>query len=137
MSRLDQYDVSVSIDGTNLGTFDKMAGGNIDSTETKYKPGNMAPQMSLGGSVEVSNVTVSRLYDLSRDHSRVPFLKGKVGKGTVVVRKQPLDVNGTPFGTPVVYTGKMKSLNMPEPDSESSAAAIMEIEVSTVGMVTA
>jgi hypothetical protein len=50
MSRLDQYNVTVSLDGTPLGTFDKMTGGEIDSEETKYKPGGMAPQVSLGGS---------------------------------------------------------------------------------------
>lgn len=137
MSRVSQYDVSVSIDGNNLGTFDKMSGGNIDSEELKYRPGAMQPQISLGGSVTVGNVTVSRLYDHSRDHTSVPFLKGRVGKGVAVVRKQPLDVNGAPFGNPIVYTGKLKALNLPEPDSESDDAALMELEVSTSGMVTA
>lgn len=136
MSRVDQYDVTVAIDSTKLGTFDKQTGGNIDSSETKYKPGAMAPQVSLGGSVEVSNVTVSRLYVLERDHVLVPFMKGRVGKGTVVVTKQPLDVDGHPFGNPIVYSGKFKQLSLPEPDSEATGAALMEIEVSTVGMVT-
>lgn len=137
MSRQDQYDVSVSLDGRNLGTFDKMTGGNIDSTETKYKPGAMAPQISLGGSIEVGNITVSRLYVLGRDHPLVPLLKQAVGRGSVVVKKQPLDVNANPFGQPVVYTGILKQLTLPEADSESTSAALMEIEVSSAGMVTA
>lgn len=136
MSRLDQYEISVSIDGTPIPEpWDKMSGGNIDSSETKYKPGGMVPQISLGGSVEVSNVTVERLYVLSRDHALVPTLKAAVGKGVVVVTKQPLDVNGVKFGAPIVYSGKFKQLTLPEPDSESTNAATMQIEVSTVGMV--
>lgn len=137
MSRLDQYSVSVSVNGLNLGVFDKMTGGNIDSEELKYKPGGMAPHVSLGGSVNVSNVMVSRLYDLARDHTRIPLLKGLVGKGSVTVRKQPLDINGAAYGKPIVYTGILKALNPPEPDSESNAAALLELEVSTVGLVSA
>jgi hypothetical protein len=135
MSRLDQYNVTVSIDGTELGTFDKMTGGNIDSNELKYKPGAMATQISLGGSVEVSNITVSRLYDLLRDHTQMTFLKSKVGVGTVTIKKQSLDVNGASFGTPITYTGKLKALNPPEPDSESNAAALLELEISTASLV--
>lgn len=138
MSRLDQYDVSMSINGTNYGTFDKMTGGDIDSEELKYKPGAMATEISLGGPVTVANVTISRLYDLARDHPQVPSWKAAVGKGTVVVRKQPLDVNRTPFGNPIVYTGTLKMLKLPEPDSEgSSTPAMVEMEITTTGLVTA
>lgn len=135
MSRLDQYNVTVSLDGTPLGTFDKMTGGEIDSEETKYKPGGMVPQVSLGGSVTVNNVIVTRLYRLDRDKSFEPQLKAAVGKGLVKVTKQSLDVNGSPFGTPLVYSGTLKQLTFPEADSTSSAAALVAMEVSsaTVG----
>lgn len=131
MSRLDQYSVTVTLDGSPLGVFDKMTGGEIDSEETKYKPGAMAPQVSLGGSVTVNNVMVSRLFRLNRDPALLPALKSRVGKGTVRVSKQSLDVDGNPFGTPLVYTGILKQLTFPEPDSESSSAALLALEVSS------
>lgn len=131
MSRLDQYSVTVSLDGTSIGVFDKMTGGELDSEETKYKPGAMAPQVSLGGSVTVNNVTVSRLYRLDRDAALLPSLKSRVGRGIVRVSKQSLDVNGNPFGTPLVYSGVLKQLTFPEPDSESSSAAMLALEVSS------
>jgi hypothetical protein len=137
MSRVDQYDVSVTINGNNTGTWDKMTGGNIDSTETKYKPGGMGPQISLGGTVEVTNIVVTRLYVLARDHPLVPYLKGGVGKATVVVIKQPLDVDGNKFGKPIVYQGKLKQLTLPEPDSEGTGASLVELEVSTAALVSA
>jgi hypothetical protein len=138
MSRLDQYDVSVSINGTNFGTFDKMTGGDIDSEELKYKPGAMATEISLGGPVTIANITVSRLYVLNRDHPQVATWKAAVGKGAVTVRKQPLDVNKVPFGNPITYTGTLKSLKLPEPDSEGSGTAgIVEMEVTCNGVVAA
>jgi hypothetical protein len=132
MSRLDQYDVSVSINGTNFGTFDKMTGGDIDSEEL------MATEISLGGPVTIANITVSRLYVLNRDHPQVATWKAAVGKGAVTVRKQPLDVNKVPFGNPITYTGTLKSLKLPEPDSEGSGTAgIVEMEVTCNGVVAA
>lgn len=136
MSRSDQYDISVTVDDRDLGTFDKMSGGDVDSEETKYKPGAMAPQISLGGSVTVSNITVQRLYRLDRDPPQIPFLKGRVGRGQVVIKKQSLDVDGNPYGTPITYQGKLKMLNLPDADSESSAAAMLQMEISSAGTIT-
>lgn len=135
MSREDQYNVTVQVAGRNLGPFDKMEGGEVDSEETKYKPGGMAPQLSLGGFRNVGNVTVRRLYDLSRDHALVPFLHGSAGVGEMVVVKQPLDVDGNVFGSPVVYRGKLKQVTLPDFDSESSDAALLELEMSSAGQV--
>jgi hypothetical protein len=138
MSRLDQYNVTVSIDGTNYGTFDKMTGGAIDSEELKYRPGAMGAEISLGGPVTVSNITVSRLYVLNRDHGFVPAWKGKVGKGVVTVTKQPLDINRAPFGNPIVYSGTLKTLTLPEPDSEGTGSAgMIEMEITMAASVTA
>jgi hypothetical protein len=137
MSRLDQYEISVSINGTNLGVFDKMTGGAIDSEELKYKPGGMAPQVPLGGSVTVANATVERLFVLNRDLPLVPFIKALVGKGFVTITRQSLDINGAPFGKPITWSGTLKQFTFPEPDSESNAAALFQLEVSTGGTVTA
>jgi hypothetical protein len=135
MSRQDQYRVVVTIDDENTGVWDKVSGFETDSSETKYKPGGLAPEVPLGGSVSVSNGTVSRLYDLQRDHQSVKRWLGKVGKADVIVNKQPLDIDGNIFGDPLVYTGKLKMVSPPEVDSESSDAALLEIEVSSAAIV--
>ena len=129
MSRVDQYDVTVTVDGTPLGTFDSLSGGEIDSEETTYKPGGMGNRISLGGSVNVGNVTVGVLYDLSRIHTIVHWLISRVGKGKIVVKKQPLDVDGNAFGRAIVYTGKLKQVNPPEHDSTSSATSRGSIRI--------
>jgi hypothetical protein len=76
-------------------------------------------------------VTVSRLYRLDRDLALVPFIKSRVGKGVVTVSKQSLDVDGNPYGTPLVYRGTLKQVTFPEPDSESSSPALLALEVSS------
>jgi hypothetical protein len=136
MARKDQYDVRVSVDGKNLGTFDVLTGGETDTTELVYKPGGMAPQVSLGGIVTVGQTIVNRIYQLDRDHAQVHWLLSRVGKGQVVINKQPLDIDGNAYGKPLVYKGTLKRVTPPEVDSNSTDAALIEIEMTPSGTVT-
>lgn len=136
MSRQDQYDVRVVVDDRDLGTWDKFTGGEVDSEELTFKPGAMGSRVSLGGSVNLGNVTVSRLYDLSHVHAIVHWLISRVGKATVVITKQPLDVDANAWGKPLTYRGKLKQINPPEHDSESNDAALLELEMTPAGTVT-
>jgi len=138
-TRADTYRVNVHIQNLgsggmiNLGVFDKMTGGGLDSDEYKFKPGGMAPTVSLGGSKTTDNVVVSRLYRLGRDHDFVQTLFSGVGKAKMIVTKQPLDVDGNVYGKPIVYNGTLKRVTPPEHDSESSAAALLELEMTPEG----
>lgn len=134
-TRQDQYSVTVIIDGVNTGIWDKMSGGEMDSEEVKYRPGGMAEQISLGGSRQIGNVTVSRLYDLDRDHPTIKTWMNRAGKAQVTVSKQTLDSDGNAYGAPLVYNGVLKTVTPPEHDSESSDAAMVELEISTSGAV--
>jgi hypothetical protein len=134
--RVDQFNVTAVVDGKNLGTFDKLSGGEIDSDEIRYRPGAMGKPISIGGSITVNNVTISRLFDLHREQSLIHWLIGRAGKGQMTVHKQPLDIDGNVFGRPIVYTGKLKQITLPEHDSESSDAALYELEMVPAGTVT-
>ena len=133
MARQDQWLITVSVDGVNLGTFDKMDGGDVDSSETKYPPGGMLPEKTLGGKQTVGNVTVGRLYEVERDHDVARNLGSRAGKAPMTVQKQPLDLEGNPAGVPQVYTGTLKRIGYPGTDSSSQAAAMLELELSTMG----
>lgn len=135
MSRTDQYSVSLVIDGVNLGIWDKLDGGATDSDELKYSPGAMQPQVSLGGKRTSDNIVISRLYDQLRDHPRTPWLRGRCGRGQVVAIKQPLDVDGNVVGTPEVYYGTLKRCLPPSHDSQSTDAALIELEVTVANIV--
>lgn len=129
--RNDQYANTVTVDGEPLGVFDTLSGGEADSEETLYNPGGMAPAVSLGGRKTVSAVTLGRLYRLERDHDIVRALLPKRGKARVSVSRQPLDVDGNPFGSPFVYTGTLKTVTLPDTDSEDSGASIWSMTITT------
>lgn len=135
MSRQDQHLTTVVVDGEKLGVFDKVTGPEVDSSETKYKPGGMADEIVLGGSRTVGNVVVTRLYVLDRDHELARRLVPKAGRAPMSVSRQPLDPDGLPFGTPVVTSGKLKRVKFPDLDSEAQGAALLELEMSTSGTV--
>jgi hypothetical protein len=135
MSREDQYNVTVTVAyggvTKDLGTFDSFDGGEVDSEETKYWPGGMGEQLSLGGRRSVGNVTVGRLYDLVRDHPLMGWLMGGVGKASVTVTKTSLTIDSVAISAPLVYVGKLKTITPPGHDSESNDAAVYTMEVSS------
>jgi len=134
--RKDQHRVTVIVDGVKLGVFDVLTGGETDSDELKYRPGGMGPVESLGGVVTVGQLIVSRLYKLQRDHLRIHWLLGRVGKGQVVVNKAVLDPDGNAFGKPLVTKGVLKRVTPPEVDSNATGdAAIIELEITPEGVV--
>ena len=141
MSREDQNVVTVSVSyggGTlDLGIFDGFEGGEIDSSEKKFNPGGMQRTISLGGRKTVGNVTVSRLYDLARDHPLMGWLAGGVGRADVTVIKASMTIDEVAIAAPLVYRGKLKTLTPPTHDSESDDAAMWEMEISSATMTQA
>lgn len=140
MSRKSQERSQVSIanaDGEfeDWGIFDTWAGGESDSPETRHRGGGMGVEKSLGGQLTIGQVTITRLYDLERDHERVRALQNRSGKARIVAQRQKLDLEGNPFGEPMTYTGITKSLKPGDSDSESDDPQMLEIEFTPDGSV--
>lgn len=138
-TRSDTYLLNVQIQHPvsghmlNYGTFDKMTGGELTSSATSYRPGGMQPPVSLGGQKTTANVTVSRLYRLGRDHDVIQQLIDGVGKSDMVVTKQPLDIEGSAYGKPIVWRGTLDRVKSPDVDSEASTAGLLELEMVVEG----
>jgi hypothetical protein len=141
-TRQDTHRINVRIadpksgDMVNYGTWDKWAGGDLDSDETKYYPGGMAPPVSLGGRRTVGNVTVSRLYRLERDHDVLQQLFDSAGKSKAILHRQPLDIEGHAYGKAIVYNARLKHVTPPDLDSEQSGAALLQLEFTVDGFPT-
>jgi hypothetical protein len=132
----NQFKVTADVDGTQLGIFDTFAGGEVDSDEVRYRPGGMGAPISIGGAVTVNNVTIGRMYDLQVDGSLIIWLIGRVGKGTITVKKLPLDADGNAYGRALTYKGVLKQVTPPAHDSNSSDPAVIELEMVPGGTVT-
>lgn len=129
MKRQDLFLVHLTVDGRDLGEWDKKQGGERDSEETTYKAAG-GKQVALGGSQTVGNVTVQKLFDESIANGLFHWLDERVGFADCVVQQQPTDKTGKAFGRPIVRTGTLKKVAAPDSDSESNSAALIEVEVS-------
>jgi len=114
----------------DYGVWDKKTGGSVDSEDYKYKPGGMAAQVSLGGTRNIEDVTLTRLYRHERDHLRFQNLINWTGRAECIVSQFILDVDGNVFGSPIVWRGKLKTTTPPEHDSESNDPAFIELVIS-------
>lgn len=114
----------------NLGVWDKKSGGEIDSDQYKYKAGGMVPQISLGGTRTIGDLTISRLYRQERDHDWAQDLINWAGKAVVTVTQHFLDVDGNEGEKQIVWVGVLKTVTFPDHDSESTDPAMIEIVVS-------
>lgn len=126
--------VTAIIGGINIGVCAFKGGGAVTAEETKYRPGSMQPEASLGGPTSVENVTCRKMFD--------PELRGlfhtlaaMVGRASATVTSQPLDADGNPEGDPQIYRGVLMSVTPPDSDANANAAAEMEFVVSTHGSI--
>jgi len=129
-TRQDTFCVILYVAGNSLGVWDKKTGGDLDSDEVKYYPGNMAAVQSLGGRLVPNNITLQRLYDRQDDHDNINYMLNLVGRANCKVTQRPLNFDTTGYGKAIVWTGKLKRVLVPDVDSEATAAALIEVEIS-------
>lgn len=132
-TRQDTHNITVAVDGRQLGTFDTKSGGELDSEELLYNPGGMVGEISLGGRSTTGNVTVERYYDALRDHPLMAWLAARRGWGRVTIGITPRDAQGVVRGDPIVYSGTLKTITPPELDSTGNDAATWAMEVTCDG----
>jgi hypothetical protein len=132
-TRQDTWIITCHLNGQSIGIWDKKTGGEIDSEDTKYYPGGMLAPIMLSGRRTTGNVTLQRLYDRVDDHDKVNTLLTAAGRGKIDISQRPMDFDGNPYGRSITYTGILKRVQVPDVDSESSTAAMVEIEVTING----
>lgn len=138
-TRSDTYTLTVQVEHPvtgamiNYGVFDKMTGGDLSASATSYRPGGMAPPVALGGQRTTANVVVSRLYRLGRDHDVINQLLAGVGTCAMIVSRQPMTIEGVAYGSPIVWNGVLDSVAVPDVDSESSTAGLLQLTMVVTG----
>ncbi len=125
--RTDTWQVSIVLEGRDIGIWDTSDGGEKDSDENKYNPGGMVGEFSLGGRPTIGELTTTRYYDIVRDHPLFGFFNALVGGGKGVIGFTPMDFQGNVSGAPFKYTGTLKAFHPPKVDSSSQDAAMIEL----------
>lgn len=125
LMRSDTWLNTVSINGSLTpspdGVWDTFKGGDIDSTADVYKAGGMKDQEAVGGQPTISTVTLDKALDMQNDWATVQQLMAAgAGNAPITIHRQPLDINKNPFGTPLIYTGIVKSVAPGDTDSNKS-----------------
>ena len=138
-TRQDTFLVALEVENPNVqgqmvdwGVWDTKTGGDLDSEERLYYPGNMQPPYSLGGRILPQQLTISRNYRIHRDHFHVQQLLDGVGKSNVLISMFPKDKYGNEHTPAITWRGTLKTVTLPEHNSESSSDPAMITLVCTI-----
>ncbi len=132
--REQQSRVTATLDGTSLGVWDNKTGGDQGSSSSQYQLGGMGKQISLGGSIQVTNVIVQVLQD-GRIEGVKKFIRSRVGKGILLISEQGLDDEGDPFGPADHWQGRLIRAKSADANQGSNAAKMFEMEAEIDGEV--
>lgn len=138
--RQDQFAVKLTITDPDagtpvaMGTWDKADGGDVDSTETKYRPGGGAEEITIGGAKTTNNLTITRLCDIDRDAPMIAQLMSWCGRARFTASVHYLDPSYNATGPTLTYSGQLKHVTPPAPDSSAQGAALLALELSCAGL---
>ncbi len=129
--RQDQATISVGLPGIPtlpfVKSWSKLEGGDLESEDTKTRPGGMVGQVNLGGPTTRSDATVSRPYTLEL-HRRIVDLENYAGSGEMKINWTTLDSTGSAAGHPTVTIyGILKNVMHPGWDANATGAAEMSL----------
>jgi len=81
----------------------------------------MYPSYSLGGRVVPAQVTLTRNYRIHRDHYHIQNLLDAVGVSRVTIQQMPMDRYRNVYTPALVWHGTLKTVILPEHNSESTS----------------
>jgi hypothetical protein len=138
--REDLYNVTVIVTGTDGNkakfVFDKMSGGNVTAKVTKYRAANgTQDEKILGGGKSVADITIVGLMTFDM-YQWVPWMMDQTGKAHVNINKQPLDLDGNPYGKALTYYGRLTDTKPPDTDASSENAGTLTLTATVSTPVT-
>jgi hypothetical protein len=120
----------------DFGIWDKKSGGSLDSEERIYYPGSMVPSISLGGRTTPEAVTLQKIFDLNFDPLYLETLFVGVGKAWAHVAQMPMNIQGMQTDHHINYIGTLKTVTVPDHDSEGNDPAMIEVVISVANAPT-
>jgi hypothetical protein len=127
--RQDQATISVPVLPVQLPfvkSWATLEGGDLESEDTKTRPGGMLGQVNLGGPTTRSDATVMRPYTAEL-HPYIVALEEIAGQGVMNITYTILNAVGQTIGPVVTLTGLLKSVTRPNFDSNATGAAMLTL----------
>lgn len=132
-----QWQAHVVIAGRDCGTWTAHEGGAMSAESSKVREDYGLPEIELGSTPSVADVTVSRPYRRERDGELLPFWFSQCGHGQSGIRLQALDGDGFAVGRPHSRAGVLLEVTPPDFDRNSTDAAVMSLTFGMHGVVVA
>lgn len=128
--RQDQANISVpklAVALPFVKSWATLEGGDIESEDTKTRPGGMVGQVNLGGPTTRTDATVSRPYT-TQLHPFVVKLDQAAGSTAMNISYTVLDATGSAAGNPTVtLNGILKNVTRPNFDSNTAGTAMLSL----------
>lgn len=128
--REDMADIRVSVDGVPYGaSWKSIEGANLEADDAKTRPGGMGREVSIGGPASRDDATCSiQLTDVVIGWHKT--LENRIGVARAKASYTFLGPERTPMGASHTVVGTLKSVTLPDMDSESSDAAMYTLVIS-------
>jgi hypothetical protein len=127
------FRVQVTVAEKNYGVWDSFEGGEVDSDARTYRPGGLEDTVALSAPASTSDVTVSRGFNIERDHSLEKDLINSIGQKITIVKEARTAKVGPPVAT-LTYNGILKSVRSPTHDSEGERVSRIQLVAAISGL---
>lgn len=135
-ARTDTWLNTVTVDGQSLGTWDTLKGGDNDSSVVTYRPGGMKAHKVVAGQTTVSPLTLEKSLEMEIDWATIgTLIRANVGKSVATVSRQLLDIDGNPYGAPLLYSGILKQVMPGDTDSMKGDPQMWGIVITPGGQI--
>lgn len=127
--REDQASISVPILPVALPyvkSWAQLEGGDVESEDTKTRPGGMVDQVNLGGPRTRTDATVMRPYTKEL-HPFIKPLEDVAGNGKMHITYTILDGTGSKAGPTVTLTGILKNVTRPNWNANGTGVAMLSL----------
>lgn len=114
--------------------FDTFSGGDVTAPAVKHRPGGMGYEVTYNSLPSFSDIMLGRVYETQRDHALVATLHAVAGRVLASVTLTPLDENGSVWGPPRIYSGRLIGVKDGKTDSNSNAPRMLEIDIAVESM---
>jgi hypothetical protein len=122
--------VTAVVNGTSIGVFDTLTGGDSVAPGAQYRSGGMGIQVSYTTLPKFSDIKITRVLDESVDWELIRTLKQQAGRVAGSVTVQPLDSDGNSYGNSQTSQGMFLGVGSIKVDSNSDTIQTYELTFS-------